>query len=326
MPRSFEVADGIKLGKWVNRQRMRYKHCSSGRRLEEETHNEKDAAAGNNNNNNTILNADEAAQRIAQLNAIGFEWNATGTNLTEDESWQQMFQRVCHFKSHNGHCRVPKHFIVDSIKLGGWVKRQREYYKCHMAGKTGHGASITEERIAQLNGIGFEWKLRDQGPDSKLWNSNYQLLCAFQREHGHCRVPQRSSSTGLPLKLGKWVKDQRHLYKNHRLGKTGHRAAITPERMERLNAIGFEWKLRDYGPECRKWQNNYELLCEFQREHGHCRVPQRLTYKSVTLGRWVKDQRNFYKKHMEGQRGHGASITEERIAQLNEIGFEWKVK
>jgi hypothetical protein len=45
---------------------------------------------------------------------------------------------------------------------------------------------------------------------------------------------------------------------------------------------------------------------------------------TVQLGEWVSHQRQFFKNYKEGKKGTGASITEERIAQLNAIGFEWR--
>lgn len=49
-------------------------------------------------------------------------------------------------------------------------------------------------------------------------------------------------------------------------------------------------------PRSDKWQPKFELLCEFQRKHGHCQVPQRLvTESSVKLGQWVKSQRVIYR-------------------------------
>ena len=95
-------------------------------------------------------------------------------------------------------------------------------------------------------------------------------------------------------------------------------SAIKAERIARLNSIGFEWCVRTLGG----WQRKFELLCAFQREHGHCRVPQSLVINSETLGDWVNHQRRYYRNRMEGNRGDKC-ITDERIEQLNFIGFDW---
>ena len=260
---------------------------------------------------------------MAQLNGIGFEWTISeGTGLNE-KGWQHKFQLLSAFQREHGHCRVPGTLEINSVKLGQWVNAQRQYYKNRTAEKTGKGARITDERIAQLNGIGFEWTICERtGLNEKGWQHKFQLLCAFQREHGHCRVPQKLAVCSV--NLGTWVNTQRQFYKNRTVGKTDKGARITDERIAQLNEIGFEWTISD-GP-CvydEVWQRNFQLLCEFQLEHGHCRVPQSFAICSVKLGQWVTRQRQFYRNRMAEKTDAGASITEECIAQLNEIGFEW---
>jgi hypothetical protein len=213
-------------------------------------------------------------ERIAQLNAIGFEWSIyEGTGL---KGWHDKFQLLCAFQHEHGHCRVPHSFLVDSDNLGHWVNHQKEYYRNHLAGKIGKHASITEERIALLNGIGFEWSIREgTGLDEKGWQRKFQLLCAFQREHGHCRVPKEFVIDSE--QLGHWVHNQRNQYKNYMLGKTGTGASITSERISQLYGIGFEWKIKEgIDLDEKEWQH-----FAFQREHGHCRVPQKLEVVSV---------------------------------------------
>ena len=112
-----------------------------------------------------------------------------------------------------------------------------------MNGRKGTGASITNERIEQLNSIGFEWRLTESKPNSKPWHEKYQLLRAFQVKNGHSRVPFRYEVDSV--KLGTWVKQQRHSYKDFMNGVKGTHASITSERIEQLNLIGFEWRLKE---------------------------------------------------------------------------------
>ena len=46
--------------------------------------------------------------------------------------------------------------MVDSVELGIWVSNQRKQHKNFMNGKK--PASIADERVAELNALGFEWK------------------------------------------------------------------------------------------------------------------------------------------------------------------------
>jgi hypothetical protein len=148
-----------------------------------------------------------------------------------NDSWQHKFEFLCAFQRENGHCRVPRSCIVDSVRLGQWVNNQRLYYQYS---KKGRVAPITEERIAQLNSIGFEWSLKASMSDTDAWQLKFELLCAFKRENGHCRVPQNFIVDSV--KLGKWVRNQRQLCRSRV-------APITEERIAHLNSIGFEWRL-----------------------------------------------------------------------------------
>ena len=66
----------------------------------------------------------------------------------------------------------------------------------------------------------------------------YNELVEFQREHGHCNVPDKYSANAA---LGNWVTNQRSRYRNL---KNGNKPAITPTRVELLEKLGFQWSVR----------------------------------------------------------------------------------
>ena len=243
------------------------------------------------------------------------------------EGWKHKFELLCAFHRENGHSRVPKNYVVESEKLGLWVKEQRRFYRNYLEKKKGVCTPINEERIAQLKSIGLEWNcnLATRTTRDDQWQRNLELLSAFQRENGHFRVPVDFVIDSI--KLGQWVKNQRKYYKNRMAGKTGLRASITEERIAQLNAIGFRWNYggeKEWRRDDAGWQKKFDLLCAFRREHGHCRVPNKFVVDSIKLGLWVENQKRHFKNYKKGKRGHGASITEERVSKLDSIGFEWK--
>jgi Helicase associated domain len=176
------------------------------------------------------------------------------------------FQLLCAFQREHGHCRVPRSLEIDSVELGRWVNSQRYYYKNCLEGKIGHVESITEERIAQLDGVEFEWSIyKATVLNEKVWQRKFQLLCAFEREHGHCRFPKSCVSDSV--KLGHWVNTQRKYYKYHLEENIGAGASITVERFALLNGIGFEWSIHEEtGFDEKGWQHKFQMLCEFQRD------------------------------------------------------------
>lgn len=73
-----------------------------------------------------------------------------------------------------------------------------------------------------------------------------------------------------------------------------------------------------------QWNTMYKKLLDFRAEHGHCLVPHSTkgNKELTSLGRWVANQRVFYKMHQDGKQGHIKPI---RIEALEKIGFIWNV-
>jgi superfamily II DNA or RNA helicase len=64
------------------------------------------------------------------------------------------------------------------------------------------------------------------------------------------------------------------------------------------------------------WDEWYGLLQTYKQREGHCRVPALHLEKDMKLGQWVSDQRKNHQKEM---------LSNQRINQLNEIGFTWDI-
>lgn len=148
------------------------------------------------------------------------------------------------------------------------------------------------------------------------WKQQFDKLLEYRKTHGNCLVPNRYKQNE---RLGNWVRTQRAAYKKFVKGEP---AKITKGRIAQLEKIGFQWgagtgrKLDDSS-----WKQHFDKVVEYKKTHGNCRVPQR--YKpDRKLGDWVRVQRIYYKKFVNGE---VAPITEDRIAQLEKIGFEWDI-
>ena len=83
--------------------------------------------------------------RIAKLDAIGFEWSVKKNQ--EDEQWDRMYWKLTRFREEHGHCEVPKSYVEDP-SLGGWVSRQRT-----LAARK----KIQEARFLRLSALGFSF-------------------------------------------------------------------------------------------------------------------------------------------------------------------------
>eukprot|EP00980_Cylindrotheca_fusiformis_P026948 scaffold18138_cov128-Cylindrotheca_fusiformis.AAC.14 len=147
-----------------------------------------------------------------------------------DEKWNAMFDKLVAYKfleqNANGHTLVPQCYHEDP-RLGRWVHYQRVEYWIFQQSGTG---KITPERIARLEGMGFEWD-----PQKAQWNMLFDKLVKFKEEFGHCKVPKGYAKD---TELANWVRNQRLEQANMKKGK---KSRMTPERYQKLNDLGFKW-------------------------------------------------------------------------------------
>lgn len=151
---------------------------------------------------------------------------------------------------------------------------------------------------------------RDQNHEDR-WNERYTELKNFVRRNGHAHVPVRYQAN---LPLSKWCKRQRYQW---RLKYEGKHSTLSDSRESKLNALGFLWDIR-----LTVWEERFQELLQFKEKHGHCFVP--ISYNEYPkLGTWVKCQRRHWKLRCSDQQ---SSMTPERIAKLEAIGFSWEAR
>jgi hypothetical protein len=217
--------------------------------------------------------------------------------------WCDLFRQLCEFKVKFGHCLVAQRYSANP-KLGIWVNTQRQRYKDNTEEKS---TSMTAEHIRALHGIGFDWGTSKTAVAS-IWSVRFQQLCEFKEQFGHCLVPQQHAANP---KLGQWVHTQRSHYKLYQEGKPSY---MTPERIRELESVGFKLET---SRAC-IWTIQFQQLCEFKVQFGHCLVPQQYA-ANLTLGRWVSKQRHDYKLYQDGK---PSRMTPERIRELESVEFK----
>jgi len=189
---SIRYSANPKLGVWVSNQRRNYHFYQEGKA------------------------SPMTAERIRELESLGFKWGQTAV------SWNERFEQLREFKAQFGHCLVPIRYSANP-KLGNWVSTQRKRYK-------GKSTPMTVEHIRALESIGFEWD-----PSADSWNEQFEQLRKFVVQFGHSVVPLRYSA--IP-KLGQWVFTQRGNYRLYLRGKSN---PMTAERIQKLETVEFKW-------------------------------------------------------------------------------------
>ena len=152
-----------------------------------------------------------SADRATRIESLGFDWDPYTTD------WERMFYALKAYKNDHGDFRLSRQSKRHK-ELALWIGVQRRAYT---KGK------LSADRTARLEALGFEWDPRDS-----LWERMFQILLTYKKEHGHCSVPAVYKSF---RSFGNWVVNQRSFYKKGKL---------CTDRISKLEALGFEWKVR----------------------------------------------------------------------------------
>ena len=140
-----------------------------------------------------------------------------------------------------------------------------------------------------------------EGRASAAWDAQYEKLRAFYQKNNHSNVPRK----GDTAPLAKWLGKQRG----------ERRSKLSPEQVEKLKAVQFEWNSKSVLDDL-AWNERYQRLQQFQQQHGHTDVPQK--YKEdPELGTWVANQRRRYNQN---------TLRQDRTDLLNALTFNWLIK
>jgi superfamily II DNA or RNA helicase len=214
-------------------------------------------------------------EMIEKMNRLGFDWNY-GENLNTGQ-WEKYYHKLVQYYNLHGSAHVQEK--GENRSLAQWCQNQGELYR---------KGGLSPERIESLNKLGFIWNYKE-----RAWETSFQQLTDFKKQHGHCIVPQNKKSWG---KLAEWSSTQRKSLKEER---------ILPERKKLLESIGFIWNIEDL-----KWQQRYEELKELLKTTSW----KKLYGKNKPLFHWVHSQRGYRREGV---------LRENRILLLNLLEIEW---
>ena len=136
------------------------------------------------------------------------------------------------------------------------------------------------------------------------WEFYFGLIETFKKQEGHCLVNTKTKVDGN--NLGEWVLTQR---------RAEH--TMDHQRKKRLDDIGFVWD-----PNKEAWEQGFQMLLNFKKREGHCKVPNRHMEGNYNLHSWCENQRKVHPSRVTGRN----PITPERYQRLNELGFVWDVE
>jgi hypothetical protein len=184
------------------------------------------------------------------------------------------------YKKKNGHCNVPKR---NGSSLGKWIFDQRNFFR---------SKKLNADRYVKLVEIEFTFEVATFAIDEK-WNRRFVELVEYKQKNGHCNCPTTNGS------LGRWISDQRALFKSKKLKANRH---------EKLVGIEFAFEDAKVATDNIKWNTRFVELEKYKEKNGHCNCPT----KNGSLGSWITKQRKLFKSN---------KLKEDRHEKLVEIGF-----
>lgn len=274
--------DSIRLGKWINTQRTKYK------------------------------NGELSEERIKLLESIGMLWTPRLS------IWEFYFKLAVDYYKQHGNLDMSHSYSIkigeEVINLGLWLHNQRHFYKTYNLSKEkiqllesigmkwtqisflwedkfeiakayyehygnldvpigfstingydfGNGdesvklgkwinaqranyknGKLSAEKIRLLESIGMKWSLQ-----SLAWEKYFNLAKLYYEQNGNLNVPQNYviKNENDNINLGIWISTQRKTYK---------KGQLSNERKEMLESIGMIWQIRK-----RKPKDDSKSLCE----------------------------------------------------------------
>ncbi|PRP89411.1 Helicase associated domain protein [Planoprotostelium fungivorum] len=224
--------------------------------------------------------------QLQMLSDLGFNFKIRRAPKAE---WDRLFEMLETLKRETGSCEVPRTKKYQSLFT--WATEQR---------KNSRYGRLSQQRIEQLNGIGFNWEEDSWRPHiaRELRETPREPVVREKKKEEPVSNGQESSGDNSPS----YVDGNDN---------GGSESDSDSESKESPKSRGANFRRKSKTEQYDLWTERYKQLKEFQQENGHCK-PSSGANKS--LGVWVATMRNKKKK---------GKLTEEQIRKLERIGFEW---
>jgi hypothetical protein len=294
-----ETSEDAELYRWTLQIRRNYRHQVLPTTTTTTTETAAKSTAASKRKISTSTRPRLSVEKIDLLQQLDFAWDV------QSVVWDKRYQDLLLFCAQHQHCRVPPK-SPEFPRLAVWVRNQRREYKRL---ERGEKSTLTADRLQKLRDLDFAWYRSHK--DS--WESRHQELTEYHAIHGQSNVPENYEDN---FPLGQWCMNQRTAYKRYADGKP---TALTPDRIQLLEAIDFKWNYREH-----RWYSMQERLKQFHELHGHVHIaPNDETNRD--LRGWLILQRYHYNRKTEGL---SSPLTTQRIQAMEKTipGFSWKAR
>ena len=218
-------------------------------------------------------------ERIELLENIGMVWNII------EYQWNTIYAQAKAYYEQYGSLSIPDEREAEYKQLRTWIQEQKLKYNMK------DRPNLSKEQVEQLEEIGIVWNVNQASYDNM-----YKQAKKYFEEHGNLLIPR----TEEYKTLSNWIKAQRRKYKSE--------DGLSQEEIERLEAIGMIWDIKQHG-----WDTMYAQAKAYYEEHGNLSFPYNdKRYKKLST--WIQNKKSGYY-------GKGSCrLTDEQVEQLKAIG------
>ena len=211
-------------------------------------------------------------EKIRMLQWIGMVWDSA------EYQWDSNYALCQKYYEQNG-CPPPTTYRAEDGSFPGkWLSR----VVLHQIDSDPKYTPLRDDQIERLKQIGVVFERHSE----LTWNRAFEAAQEYYRAHRDLNVPG-SYVTPDGLRLYAWLDYQRQ--SNAGLSK----GELTPERKAKLDALHFDWSLRESREDT--WSRYYESLKSCVDTHGACPTQSYVDENGLCLGRWLTNQRRKYR-------------------------------
>mmetsp|Transcript_13099 Transcript_13099/g.38524 ORF Transcript_13099/g.38524 Transcript_13099/m.38524 type:complete len:1062 (-) Transcript_13099:102-3287(-) len=258
--------------------------------------------------------------REEKLNDLGFDWMAppieSGRSKVENET--QIVERHQHVQKDRSSGNMNEsplgtsfgRKLRSSSRVGNATLKDLNRKTERVLEQGVSGSEIPSGgMVRQVKKRNSRVAKKDDGAENDDFSCRLNELRSFREQYGHTIVSQ-----GINAELYNWTSTQRQKYAS---------SSLRQNEVEALEELGFTWpEMSQSERNSFVWQLRFKHLAAYKKEFGHTACIKEWE-KGPALHRWVRDQRDNFVRRKRAKR---SPLTNERIKQLNGIGFQWNTK
>lgn len=206
----------------------------------------------------------------------------------KEKDWNQQYEEVKEYIL--SHKKTPTQ--KSNEDLYGWLTVQRSKFRNN---------KLTEKELKDLTVLGID--LDPVSTRENNWETKFDALVKFRQKS----TDKWPSALGdeIEKRLYEWCQTQRQVF----AGTAKNRKALSQERIDKLNQIGFHWSHDELIN--KNWKANFQNLKEFITQNNTVAIPAYVNGKQHSLYAWLRKQ----KKAIEKNR-----LSQDKINRLSELG------